>query len=295
MRINPLIVLFSLAAAPCAAQGIVVPVACTGECPARPRLPQILALDTVKAWANLEHGTAITYVDHDFRNTTEWTVDAALFFPLPEGAVVTRVSVEDAAKAAHDNSRLLQYNEWSRPAESQWILQGLIREARNSRLGEYEGQVLVHVAVRDIPPGGVRSVQIAYTQPLRAEDGGAIAYLYPLSTGAAASPIGELRLGMTIKTDAGFADVGSPTHAVDLELGMESGPCHPRARCGSRGYPSERVRVVRLDARADDRRRDFRLVYTPHGGPPRPDLIRIPWRDGSDADIDPGDVRPSPR
>lgn len=292
MRIFPLIAICSLAAVPCAAQGIVVPVRCTGECP--PRLPATFSLDTVRAWANLERGEAATYVNHSFRNETGATVDAAFFFPLPEDATVYRVSVEDASRPAHDNTRLLLYNEWSRPDESRWILQGLIREGRNSELRAYERMVLVHVPVRDIPPGGLRTLQIHYTQPLRMEDG-RITYGYPLSVGAQESRIGHLRLGMEIKTDAGFADVGSPTHAVDLELGMESGPCHPRARCGSRGYPSERVRVVRLEARADDRRRDFRLVYTPHGGPPRPELIRIPWRDDADADIDPSDIRESPR
>lgn len=294
MRIIPLIAIFSLAAAPCAAQGIVVPVRCTGECPAGVRLPQQLALDSVQVWATLENGGARTSADHTFRNSTDHTVDAAFFFPLPEDAVVYQVSVSDGARANHDNTRLLLYNEWSRPDESRGIMDGLVRDRRGPDLGAYAGQVLVHVPVRDIPPGGVRELQIQYTQPLRMEDG-RVTYRYPLSVGARESRIGELRLGMTVKTEAGFVEVGSPSHAVDLELGMESGPCHPRARCGSRGYPSERVRVVRLEPRADDRRRDFRLVYTPHGGPPRPDLIRIPWRDEPDADIDPGDVRQVPR
>jgi Vault protein inter-alpha-trypsin domain len=261
MRIIPLLTLLTLAAAPGAAQGIVVPLRCHGTCPAD-RLPRTFALDTVKAWAHLEHGVARTAVDHVFRNETADTVDAAFFFPLPADAVVSRVAVHDADRPAHEANRLLQYNEWSRPDESRWILEGLMREGRGAVLREYADAVLLHVAVRDVPPGGTRELQIQYTQPLRME-GGAIAYRYPLSVGASASPIGHLRLGMEVRTEAGFRDIRSTSHAVDMQLGSEPGPCAPRERCGTRGYPSHRRKVVRLLPAPGDRRRDFEVVYTP--------------------------------
>jgi hypothetical protein len=278
MRTLSLLALLSLAcASPVAAQGIVVPVGCRGGCPAD-RLPRTFALDTVKAWANLERGSAQIYVNHVFRNGTADTVDAAFFFPLPADAVVYRVSVEDAARPAHDRDRLLQYNEWSRPDESRWILEGLMREGRDAVLREYAHAVVVHVPVRDIPPGNVRGLQIAYTQPLRAENG-AITWRYPLAVGAAAAPAGHLTLGMTIKTEAGFRDIASTSHTVDVELGTEPGPCAPRERCGTKGYPSQRVRVVRMLPADGNRARDFELVYTPEdaqgtdrsaAGPPEP-------------------------
>ena len=276
MRALSFLALLSLASAgPAAAQGIVVPVGCRGGCPAD-RLPRTFALDTVKAWAHLEHGNARTSVDHVFRNETADTVDAAFFFPLPADAVVYQVSVEDAARPAHDRDRLLQYNEWSRPDESRWILQGLMREGRDAVLREYAHAVLVHVPVRDIPPGGVRELQIIYTQPLRAENG-AITWRYPLTVGAGAAQISHVTLGLTVKTEAGFRAIASPSHEVVMQLGMEPGPCAPQERCGTKGYPSERVRVVRMVPAPGNRVRDFELVYTPEDsgsrsavGPPQP-------------------------
>lgn len=264
MRALSLLALLSLASAPAAAQGIVVPVGCRGGCPAD-RLPRTFALDTVKAWAHLEHGNARTSVYHDFRNETADTVDAAFFFPLPADAVMDQVSVVDAARPAHDRERLLQYNEWSRPDESRWIMEGLMREGRGAVLQEYARAVLVHVPVRDIPPGAARELQIIYTQPLRAEDG-VITWRYPLAAGAA--PAGHLTLGMTIKTEAGFRAIASTSHTVDMELGMEPGPCAPRERCGTKGYPSQRVRVVRMLPAPGNRTRDFELVYTPADAAP---------------------------
>jgi hypothetical protein len=260
MRILTLLALLSLTG-PAAAQGIVVPVGCRGGCPGD-RLPRTFALDTVQAWANLERGSARTSVDHVFRNQTADTVDAAFFFPLPADAIVYQVSVVDAARPAHDRDRLLQYNEWSRPDESRWILEGLMREGRDAVLREYAHAVLVHVPVRDIPPGGVRALQIVYTQPLRAENG-AISWRYPLRAGAGAAPAGHLALGLTVKTEAGFRDIASPSHTVDVQLGTEPGPCAPEERCGTKGYPSQRVRVVRMLASDGNRARDFELVYTP--------------------------------
>lgn len=262
MRIISLLALLSLASVPCAAQGIVVPVRCHGECPPPESLPPTFSLDTIKAWAHLEDGQARTSVTHDFRNETAGTVDAAFFFPLPADATVYQVSVVDALKPAHDNTALLQYNEWSRPDESRWIMDGLIRARQVTALRAYAGQVLVHVPVRAIPPGGARYLQIQYTQPLRAE-GGAVTYRYPLSTGGAAAPAGHLTLGMEVKTEAGFVEVRSPSHAVDVQWGTESAPCPPRYRCGSRGVASERIRVVRLQPGDDVRARDFELVYRP--------------------------------
>jgi hypothetical protein len=256
--IHLLALLVMAAAAPAAGQGIVIPIHCPGECPAND-LPGTLALDSVQAWAYLKDAESTIYVDHVFRNTIGYTIDAAVFFPLPADAAIQSVYVYDPGVPAHDPAALLQYNEWSEPAEARRIAEEMIAGRPDSGLRTYAGMQLVHVPLSAIPANASRRVQIAYTQPLRAE-GGAVSWRYPLSAGAA---IGDLTLGMEVTTEHGFRDLGSPSHAVDVSLGIESAPCPLRMRCGTRGVPSNRVKVVRLLNGDDVRARDFELVYTP--------------------------------
>ena len=246
------------ASVPAAAQSILLPVRCPADCAA-----VSLSIDSVQVWANLDRGEAVTYVNHVFRNGSDQAVDAALFFPLPGDAEVYRAHVQIG-------DELTQYNEWSGPHESRWIAQGMARERPDAGVREYADARVAHFPVKAIPPRATVQMQIAYRQPLRAE-GGAIAWRYPLSAGAAASPIGHLRLGLEIKTEAGFREVLSPSHAVDVQWGQEPGRCLPRERCGTRGFPSERVRVIRLLSGDDARTRDFEVVYTPTPGTRRID------------------------
>lgn len=248
MRPTALLTLLALAApAPLAAQGIAVPVRCRGAC--------TLTLDSVKVWANLQRGRAVAYVDHVIRNASADTVEGAFFFPLPPDAEMDRVWVRAGRE-------LELYNEWTRPEEARLLLDGFARERPRAGLSAYRGARVVHIRVPPIPPGGVKHLQIGYTQPLRTGRG-PVTWRYPLSLASSIAPIGHLDLGLEVRTPAGFVDLRSPSHRVQTQLGMESGPCGPRERCGTRGYPSRRVRVVRLEHAPGVRRRDFEFVYTP--------------------------------
>jgi hypothetical protein len=274
MRTRFILVPLLFAAAPAAAQAVVVPVRCHGECPPD-GLSRTLALDSVKVWANLEQGQARTSVTTDFRNDGANTLDAAFFFPLPADAVVYSVSVVDADMAAHEPNRLLLYNQWSGPDESRWILQGILRDRRRAGVREYTRGALVHVPVRDVPAGAGRQVQVQYTQPLRPEDG-RVVYRYPLSVGAEAAPAGYLMLGLTVTTETGFEDLRSPSHAVDVQWGTESARCPPRSACGTRGVPSERQKIVRLREGGEVRGRDFELIYVPRQPTPDRRSVSVP-------------------
>jgi hypothetical protein len=265
MRTLPVLALLALAASvPAAAQGIAVPVRCHGDCPPPGRMPRILTLDSVQVSATVEDRGATTYVSHVFRNGTEGSIDAAFFFPLPDDATLTTVSV-------YEGRELEVYNQWSRPEEARWILDGIARERRGSGLEAYAGRRLVHVHLPSVPAGGTQRIQLGYSQPPRAE-GATRGYRYPLSVGAAAAPMRALDLVVVVRTGVGFGDLRSPGHAVDVQMGTELGSCPPRSRCGTMSVPSHRVKVVRLKSGRDVRARDFELVYTPLPGiaPPGP-------------------------
>lgn len=243
------------AAAPAAAQGIVVPLRCHGGCPPGGRLPATLAADSVGVYASLKNGVATTYVDLVFRNPAAMVVDGAFFFPLPRDATLTEVSVYEGAE-------LEQYNQWSGPDESRWILEVVVRDRPDAGLRAYAAENVVHVRVPSVPAHGSQRVRLVYTQPLRAE-AGVFGYRYPLTAGAAAAPIQRVNLVLQVRTEAGFRDLSSPSHAVDVRWGEEGGPCPPRARCGWTNVPSRRVRVVTFQGGREAQARDFELVYTP--------------------------------
>lgn len=261
MRTLSILVPILLAAAPAAAQAIVVPVGCHGPC--RPEnQPRLIQVDALRVWIALENGLATTSVTHVFRNHGADTLDAAFFLPVPADGNVYGTSVVDADRPAHDGSALLLYNEWSLPEEARWIAEGLLRDRRTPGLREYARTRLVHVSVRAVPPGGSRRVEVTYNQAIRSVDG-RVVHRYPLSVGAEASPIAQVRLGISIETEAGFQELRSPSHAVDEQLGSEIAPCPPEAACGSMGVPTERIKILRVRDETNVPRRDFEVTYVP--------------------------------
>jgi hypothetical protein len=251
MRTLPLLAFLALAAAPVAAQGIVIPPRCERGCAADGSLPHIAA-DSVEVWAAVYRGVAITHVDHHFH--TDGAVEGAFFFPLPADADVYGVSISvDGGGERHPP--------WSSPAESRRMVDAIIRERPDAGLAAYRGTALVHVPVR-VTAGGAHRVQISYAQPMTAHDG-TFTYRYPLSAGGAAARAGQVTFGATVTTETGFRDLRSPSHAVHVEWGTESGPCRPQAACGSTSVGSRRVKIVRFTPSPGDRARDFELVFTP--------------------------------
>ncbi|HYW14512.1 MAG TPA: hypothetical protein VE871_21270 [Longimicrobium sp.] len=251
MRTLPLLALLALAAAPVAAQGIVIPLRCERACAADGTPPRIAA-DRVEVWAAVYRGVAITHVDHHFH--TVGAVEGAFFFPLPADADVYGVSL-------YLDGGDEQHQPWSDPGESQRMVDAIIRERPDAGLAPYRGAALVHVPVR-VPAAGAHRVQISYAQPMTAHDG-TFTYRYPLAAGGAAARAGHMTFGATVTTETGFRDLRSPTHAVDVEWGTEAGRCRPEAACGSTTVGSQRVKIIRFTPSPGDRARDFELVYTP--------------------------------
>jgi len=250
------------AAAPAASQAILVPLRCTGDCPAPGRLPRALASDTTGLSAVLSRGSARSAVHFAFRNDTDGVVDGALFLPLPADAIVTTVAVNPLG------GQTTQYGDWSRDEESRWVLEGVLRDRPSPGLRAYRGARVLHAPILDIPARGVMVVSVHYTQPLREADG-SVAYAYPLSVGGDGPPAGPFKAVVTVESEAGFRALSSPSHELDVRWGSEQVRCPCGSRCGTTGAESHRIKHVRASGDGDRRRKAFELVYTliPPGSP----------------------------
>ncbi len=249
------------AAAPAASQAILVPIRCTGDCPAPDRLPRAIPSDTTTLSAVLRRGNAQSAVHLAFRNDTDGVIDGALFLPLPGDAIVTTVIVNPSG------GTITQYGDWSRDEESRWMLEGVLRDRPSPGLRAYRGARVLHAPILDIPARGVMLVTVQYTRPLR-EAGGSVSYAYPLSVGGDA-PAGPFNAAVTVESEAGFRALSSPSHELDVRWGAELVRCPCGSRCGTTGAESHRIKIVRASGGGGERRKAFELVYTliPPGSP----------------------------
>jgi hypothetical protein len=260
------------AAAPAASQAILVPLRCTGGCPAPGRLPRAVPSDTTSLSAVLSRGEAKTAVHLAFRNDTDGVIDGALFLPLPADAIVSSVAVNPLGGTT------TQYGDWSRDEESRWVLEGILRDRPSAGLRAYRGARVLHAPILDIPARTVMQVTVHYHQPLREADG-SVAYSYPLSVGEDAPPLGPFKALVIVETEAGFRALSSPSHELEVRWGWELVRCPCGSRCGRRGAESHRIKHVRASGYGGERRKAFELVYTliPPGSPdavsPPPDPV----------------------
>jgi hypothetical protein len=244
------------AAAPAASQAVLVPLRCTGDCPAPGRLPRAVPSDTTSLSTVLSRGQAKTAVHLAFRNDTDGVVDGALFLPLPTDAIVTSVAVNPLG------GRITQYGDWSRDEESRWVLEGVLRDRPSAGLRAHRGARVLHAPILDIPARTVMQVTVHYHQPLRETDGN-VAYAYPLWVGGDAPAPGPFRAMVTVESEAGFRAFSSPSHELDVRWGTEPVRCPCGSRCGTTGAESHRIKHVRASGSGrDGRRQAFELVYT---------------------------------
>lgn len=260
MRIPFLLASVMLAAAPVAAQGVVISAGCERACPGGRRAPARMRIDSVRVFAALRDTLAQTSVDHVFRNVAGEMLAADLFIPIPDDATILHVLVLDEDRAT-------EYDEFSAPAASRRHLDSLARARPGLRLPVYRGMKVIHVPVAPVPAGGERRVQVQYHQPL-APRPGVMAYRFPLAAGGGRAPYGTLRMLLEVRTLAGFDDLAVLSHPASLSWGSEMARCPPTHACGYRGVPSTRVRIVRLEGGPETQARDFELRYTPSAAGP---------------------------
>ncbi len=152
----------------------------------------------------IRDGVAETTVEQTFVNTTEIPQEGEYWFPVPDGAAVTRFTLTVGDRVVE--ARLLPKEEARR------IYENIVRRRRDPALLEFAERNLLRARVFPIPPRGERRVQLRYSETLKRE-GEVNRYVLPLrAVRAVAKPLGYLRVQVQIGTSAPLTNVYCPSH-----------------------------------------------------------------------------------
>lgn len=256
-RLVPAALVLLAAAAPLAAQGIIIPDCRDCRTPWVPPQGRIaLPVESVQIDTKIEGQVATTHITQVFRNETGTTLEGTYFFPIPRGATVSDFAIWDGDRRLAGEVRPRE--------EARRIYDGIVRRRRDPGLLEYAGEELFQASIFPINPRSTKKLELTYTQVLRAESG-TVGYRYPLGVGRNASPVERLTGTIEIHGQDALRTVYSPSHAVDTR----------------RSDGDRRVRVTFETARNSERR-DFQLFWAPSAREVGLSLFtyREPGRDG---------------
>jgi Ca-activated chloride channel family protein len=254
-----------LASVTAQAQGVIIPGPCH-RCP-RPipippevRLPPTLKVKSIHFTTRISDQVATTKVEQVFENDTPYTLEGTYFFPLPESVSITEFAMWDG------NKRLV--GEVRSKAEARRIYDEIVRSRRDPALLEYAGKNLFQASVFPIAPHSDKKIELTYTQVLRNE-GGTVAYRYPLGTGWRANrisddqpqpvPLGARRVPSPRPTNTAPGRI-----SAEIEIASRvaiKGVYSPSHEIEVRRTGEQRARVY-FEARGATAQPDFQLFYT---------------------------------
>jgi len=187
------------------------PPICIDDCPPIPPVWRMEGLEIAyqRVDVTIEDQVATTHVEQLFRNPNDWVLEGTYFFPLPEGAAVSQLTMWVDGQPIE--AKLL-------PAgEARAIYDAIVRQLRDPALLEYVGHDAIQANVFPIPPGEERLIEIEYSHLLTAE-AGALRYVYPQSSDLYTNtPLDEQRIRVEIVSDEAIRAVYSPSHPVAID------------------------------------------------------------------------------
>jgi Ca-activated chloride channel homolog len=204
--------LLLLLAGDCLGAGIVIlPEHHRRPMPPRPPVTRIVAprnqaiqLHSQKITAQITDQIARTTIEQVFHNPNSRQLEGIFLFPVPKGAQLDVFTLEINGRRAE--AELLD------SGKAQGIYEGIVRSMKDPGLLEYADRDLYKIRIFPFPAHGDRTITVAYTQVLPADDG-LIEYTAPLGvTKHAAQPPKQLSLEIELKTKAPLKSVWSATH-----------------------------------------------------------------------------------
>lgn len=196
---------------------------------------------SINVEADVQDQAAKVRISQVFQNPNSVPMEAQVFFPLPEGAAVSAMTLMVDGKEM--SGRVLPRDEARR------IYENIVRQRRDPALLEYMGRELYQTSVFPVPPNGESKVEIRYAQLLR-KDSGMIDLLLPLGTAKHSNkPVETFTVIVNIASAAPIRTVYSPTHQADI------------------ARPDSTHAVAKLSLSNVTNPDDLRLLYSTDAGP----------------------------
>lgn len=179
--------------------------------PPMPPIPwpdDLLKIEYQRVDISIAGQVATTRIEQLFVNEGDRLAEGTYFFPLPEGAAVSELTMwvdEQPIEA-----RILE------AGEARQIYDEIVRQLRDPALLEYVGSSAIQANVFPIPAGDERRIEIEYSHVLPAENG-LIRYSFPQTSHLYSNlPLQSQRIRVELESDEAIRTLYSPSHDVAI-------------------------------------------------------------------------------
>jgi Ca-activated chloride channel family protein len=151
---------------------------------------------------------ARTYIKQVFSNDTDQNLAGTYLFPLPDDTTFSSFSLHIDGKTVE--GKILAADE----ARSQY--EEIVRRLVDPGLLEYADYKTVRARIFPIPAHGTKTVELEYTQLLKAQDG-LIKYHFPLKTEGEQLPSEEIKIDLSLSGKQPIRGIWSPSHHISVD------------------------------------------------------------------------------
>ncbi|NLG26608.1 MAG: VWA domain-containing protein [Chloroflexi bacterium] len=204
ISIAVLSLLFWFAAAPVAADGIIIPI----PVPPHPAPPlRALAIKYHRVTVTIDNQVATTHVDQVFVNESNTDLEGEYLFPIPEGATVSRFAMWVDGQPLE--AQVLSADEARR------IYEEIVAQRRDPALLEYTERGAYRARIYPIPARGETRVELEYSEVLPL-DAGLVRYVYPLNTERFSTrPLQDVSVTVRLVSRDPLLSLYSPSHPIE--------------------------------------------------------------------------------
>lgn len=166
-----------------------------------------LSLDKQEITVEIDNNVAKTYIKQTFRNDTDRDLAGTYLFPLPQDATFSSFSLHIDGKAIE--GQILA------AAEARAQYEQIVRAMVDPGLLEYVDHKTVRARIFPIPKHGTKTVELEYTQLVKA-DGGMLKYRFPLKS-AQCMAVDETKIDLKLKSKEELRTIWSPSHTIKTD------------------------------------------------------------------------------